>query len=258
MGIHQQNNIGNIFEKYQDISNEASLEELKNNVPLISKILAIPTKTEYKDAKEKTNKPNKPTKDKNIAELNSGEPAALMIASGVYCYQTSEAGLQCFCHLSSCNVYPTNSTSCEDIDECRDNLVHGCSHTCVNTIGSYYCNCPGNLRLANDRQTCNDYNECVDEPCGRGLTCINTHGSYICIDPSVVSSYEAALLEGEGEPNAPRKQVGNIMTTASVSTSSTTLILACTVGSLGGAVFVLSMYMIVMQVQKRKRSATPY
>ena len=29
---------------------------------------------------------------------------------------------------------------CLDIDECMDE-DHGCNQTCVNTPGSYYCNC---------------------------------------------------------------------------------------------------------------------
>ena len=30
--------------------------------------------------------------------------------------------------------------NCSDIDECEGG-DHGCSQTCVNTAGSYYCNC---------------------------------------------------------------------------------------------------------------------
>jgi len=257
MGIHAENKIKTIFGTSKNITIESDIKSSQSTVPLISKIFNI--QAGYSKKEEKTKKVKF-----EAAKLESPEPEAanLIIASGVYCYKTAEAGLQCFCHVSDCNIYPTNSTSCQDINECNDPKLHGCSYNCVNTQGSYYCTCPNNLRLAMDKQLCSDYNECVDEPCGRSYTCINTVGSYICINPTVVRSYESALLETNGEEKTEEKteeehairQTGNIMGSATVSTSSSTLILACTVGALGGAVFVLSMYMIIMRVQRKKRA----
>jgi len=257
MGIHAENKIKTIFGTSKNITIESDIKSSQSTVPLISKIFNIKAGDSKKEEKTKKVK-------FEAAKLESPEPEAanLIIASGVYCYKTAEAGLQCFCHVSDCNIYPTNSTSCQDINECNDPKLHGCSYNCVNTQGSYYCTCPNNLRLAMDKQLCSDYNECVDEPCGRSYTCINTVGSYICINPTVVRSYESALLETNGEEKTEEKteeehairQTGNIMGSATVSTSSSTLILACTVGALGGAVFVLSMYMIIMRVQRKKRA----
>ncbi|PKU27693.1 multiple epidermal growth factor-like domains protein 6 [Limosa lapponica baueri] len=40
-----------------------------------------------------------------------------------------------------------------DVDECQ---VHngGCQHRCVNTLGSYYCECKPGFRLHTDGRTC--------------------------------------------------------------------------------------------------------
>ena len=40
-----------------------------------------------------------------------------------------------------------------DIDECAQN-THDCSHTCVNTIGSFECSCPLNYILSSDLKQC--------------------------------------------------------------------------------------------------------
>ena len=37
---------------------------------------------------------------------------------------------------------------CLDIDECMDE-DHGCNQTCVNTPGSYYCNCDSGFQPVN-------------------------------------------------------------------------------------------------------------
>ncbi|CAK9313554.1 unnamed protein product [Citrullus colocynthis] len=35
---------------------------------------------------------------------------------------------------------------CQDIDECKDERLHDCRFECVNTIGSYTCNCPKDFK----------------------------------------------------------------------------------------------------------------
>ena len=43
--------------------------------------------------------------------------------------------------------------ACEDIDECRtDN--GGCSHSCLNTLGTHFCACPEGYMLGDDWKTC--------------------------------------------------------------------------------------------------------
>ena len=52
--------------------------------------------------------------------------------------------------------YVLSLSLCTDINECLVTHTHGCSHNCVNTIGSYRCECPldSGLRLGLDGQIC--------------------------------------------------------------------------------------------------------
>ena len=96
----------------------------------------------------------------------------------------------------------TNFKSCVDIDECApNNIQHDCDCNskndrncstdesyCVNTIGSYHCECKQGFEL-NSSKSCQDINECLLEEnvCDPGFTseesgfeCLNNLGSYIC------------------------------------------------------------------------------
>ncbi|NXB78457.1 FBLN3 protein, partial [Donacobius atricapilla] len=64
-----------------------------------------------------------------------------------------------------------------DIDECT--LPPYCHHRCVNTPGSYYCQCNAGFQLASNNHTCVDINECdANNPCAQ--QCYNILGSFIC------------------------------------------------------------------------------
>lgn len=41
-----------------------------------------------------------------------------------------------------------------DIDECDDLRNGGCSHSCMNLVGSYKCTCPTGFALKADNRTC--------------------------------------------------------------------------------------------------------
>ena len=41
-----------------------------------------------------------------------------------------------------------------DINECNDGHNGGCDHTCINTIGSYYCECNNGNILDSDGKGC--------------------------------------------------------------------------------------------------------
>ncbi|XP_047357054.1 fibrillin-1-like isoform X1 [Vespa velutina] len=72
---------------------------------------------------------------------------------------------------------------CVDIDECRE-IEDVCSSNeqCINTMGSYTCNCRTGFRRENLTQACVDINECQlkENDCLPTQRCDNTIGSYIC------------------------------------------------------------------------------
>uniref|UniRef100_A0A8C4U7D5 Hemicentin-1 n=1 Tax=Falco tinnunculus TaxID=100819 RepID=A0A8C4U7D5_FALTI len=70
---------------------------------------------------------------------------------------------------------------CSDEDECA--MRHPCSHTCHNTMGSYYCSCPKGLTISADGRACQDIDECVlgGHSCHAGQDCENIIGSYRCV-----------------------------------------------------------------------------
>uniref|UniRef100_A0AAY5ENB4 Fibrillin-1 n=1 Tax=Electrophorus electricus TaxID=8005 RepID=A0AAY5ENB4_ELEEL len=71
----------------------------------------------------------------------------------------------------------------EDINECQElpGLCQG--GNCINTFGSFHCECPKGFELNEETRVCEDVNEC-DRPgiCGPGQ-CYNTIGNYTCICP---------------------------------------------------------------------------
>ncbi|KAI0223787.1 hypothetical protein LSAT2_025085 [Lamellibrachia satsuma] len=67
-----------------------------------------------------------------------------------------------------------------DINECASGNG-GCSHTCVNSVGSYRCECDQGYQLdSTDRHTCVDTKECDQNKGGCGHICQETDGSFIC------------------------------------------------------------------------------
>lgn len=74
---------------------------------------------------------------------------------------------------------------CADIDECSDVHYTLCPRqesTCFNTPGSYKCLCKDGFRESGRSNSCNDIDECLENPniCGSNSICLNTYGSYKC------------------------------------------------------------------------------
>ena len=93
-----------------------------------------------------------------------------------------------------------------DIDECEV-YIDGCDQDCINTPGSFLCNCSQGFVLNEYGFTCDgemygfyiivmgsqdnliacvDLDECLSDPCHSNATCNNTIGSFTC---TCVSGY---------------------------------------------------------------------
>ncbi|GBL60123.1 Hemicentin-1, partial [Araneus ventricosus] len=70
---------------------------------------------------------------------------------------------------------------CLDVNECEED-IHFCDQICINTIGSYSCECNAGYYLSSGTD-CADVDECgsSDPPCSH--TCVNAPGSFNCLCP---------------------------------------------------------------------------
>ncbi|XP_043921868.1 matrilin-2 [Protopterus annectens] len=59
-------------------------------------------------------------------------------------------------------------------------LDHGCTHTCINTPGSYVCRCRRGYSLNPDKRTCSTEDLCAVMNHGCEHICRNVPGSYLC------------------------------------------------------------------------------
>uniref|UniRef100_A0A8C8CBR5 Latent-transforming growth factor beta-binding protein 4 n=1 Tax=Oncorhynchus tshawytscha TaxID=74940 RepID=A0A8C8CBR5_ONCTS len=68
------------------------------------------------------------------------------------------------------------------VDECQSPDTCGAARLCVNTDGSYRCDCQPGYRTAGLGRQCRDVNECLEgEYCFPRGECVNTEGSYRCV-----------------------------------------------------------------------------
>nr|XP_024214409.1 hemicentin-1-like isoform X2 [Halyomorpha halys] len=81
--------------------------------------------------------------------------------------------------------YSDEDGECQDINECVRKWQNNCypSEICINTIGSYICECRQGYRERPDKGGCKDINECLEGSHLCSHTCQNTKGSYQCLCP---------------------------------------------------------------------------
>ncbi|KAM5158340.1 uncharacterized protein ACMZJ9_009632 [Mantella aurantiaca] len=92
---------------------------------------------------------------------------------------------ECTCKVG----FTGDGTSCNDIDECQEDFTNNCvffeSGSCVNTIGSYTCNCHTGFKYMAEFG-CIDIDECADSSlndCDPVAICENNYRSYSCTCP---------------------------------------------------------------------------
>ena len=69
--------------------------------------------------------------------------------------------------------------SCVDRNECVTGTAT-CAQICINTVGSFQCDCRPGYALDADQQRCKDIDECTNNQPGCAQRCVNTVGSYQC------------------------------------------------------------------------------
>ncbi|CAI9169699.1 unnamed protein product [Rangifer tarandus platyrhynchus] len=118
-----------------------------------------------------------------------GPPSLVYCGSSADC-QNTEGGYYCTCSpgyepTSGVTTFQNESeNTCQDVDECqhRPRVCKGRS-ICINTQGSYTCQCPPGLEFnPKDPRNCTDVNECTsgEKPCHNSTHCLNFVGSYEC------------------------------------------------------------------------------
>jgi hypothetical protein len=183
------------------------------------------------------------------ADFRSLEKVAVAITSNacdnerLFCGDVNTKERMCFCRFDDeCDVRPANGTRCLDVDECTLNNG-GCEHYCDNTQGSFRCRCKAGFQLAEDKWSCEDTNECDQQPCGNEA-CTNTYGSYFCGVPSVAAA--AGLVGAEGAA------------TVASGVNMSTVVTAAAMSAIAAVLVSLLVVLVARQVQQwRSSRSTP-
>ncbi|XP_077539840.1 uncharacterized protein LOC144152446 [Haemaphysalis longicornis] len=97
--------------------------------------------------------------------------------------ENRRGGFTCKCPVG----YRVTPSGCEDINECVRSFGRVCcfNSECINTPGSYECQCRPGFEKGANGQTCIDVNECVTNRhnCEGNQTCVNRHGGFDCKCP---------------------------------------------------------------------------
>lgn len=97
-----------------------------------------------------------------------------------YCTRNHAALRPCMCYLGY--QWNGSTSSCEDTDECITGS-HDCLSParCLNTPGSYRCECPSLVGWSFDGKSCSDTDECqFPNVCDPQASCSNYPGGFKC------------------------------------------------------------------------------
>ncbi|XP_072176576.1 hemicentin-1-like [Diadema setosum] len=100
-------------------------------------------------------------------------------------------------------------SQCIDIDECV--VANQCQYQCINTEGSFYCQCPPGYVLAENGLFCEDINECVvyGIRCPPNQLCFNRQGNYSCLETSCPQYYNRDAHTGYCRKSCPSNLPSN-------------------------------------------------
>ena len=71
------------------------------------------------------------------------------------------------------------SSSSSDVDECSSNSTNPCQFACINTLGSYKCECPVGYHLSADGKKCQGWLFAIyNKPCNKDLFLLQE----LCVD----------------------------------------------------------------------------
>ncbi|KAK3612288.1 hypothetical protein CHS0354_011006 [Potamilus streckersoni] len=118
-------------------------------------------------------------RDKDGCATNPCSQLRKCIDNPVQIHETLGIGYNC----SECPAgYLTVSDGrCEDINECNSTTELACAQRCINTEGSFRCDCKDGFRLVtSDQKSCRDINECEEGTSTCQQVCNNTLGGYNC------------------------------------------------------------------------------
>ncbi|CAL1533923.1 unnamed protein product, partial [Lymnaea stagnalis] len=76
--------------------------------------------------------------------------------------------------------YEEKNGTCVDLDECLADSTNDCEQNCTNSPGNYTCSCSSGYILAVDKRTCDDINECDKNSDLCEQLCKNSDGAYNC------------------------------------------------------------------------------
>ena len=97
--------------------------------------------------------------------------------SNFFCHNKGDNPI---CHCAEgLSLYHTYE--CSDVNECTTENLPKCKELCVNTFGSYKCDCNDGYRLKSDGISCEDINECAVDNGGCVGGCRNVDGGFSCL-----------------------------------------------------------------------------